>query len=173
MPWHGGGDAAVEDAEIDMRDLEAQAQFQRERLHSAAQAGDLASVERWLTAKYPVNRFDFIGKTPLHYAVGGGHLAVVRRLLRAGANVNAHDERWIGDTPLADHVGTMSLAMLELLVDAGADPTIRGWMRRTALDRAGNRTDADATTVMRRLEAAAEATHKAADVIRGRRPDRR
>ena len=76
------------------------AEFQREQLHAAAQDGDLPLVEDLLRRKYPVNRFDAIGKTPLHYAVREGHLAVIDRLLEAGANPDAHDERWVGDTPL-------------------------------------------------------------------------
>lgn len=79
---------------------ELEAQFQREQLHRAAQSGDLASIEALLGKQYPVNRFDDLGKTPLHYAVQSGRLDVVDRLIQAGANVNAHDERLIGNTPL-------------------------------------------------------------------------
>lgn len=123
------------------------ATFQREQLHSAAQAGDLAAVDRWLAAKYPVNRFDEIGKTPLHYAIAQGHLDVVDRLLSAGADINAHDERWAGNTPLADSIETMSPEMVRKLLDAGADPTIRGWMQLSAIDRATQRKDADAPRI--------------------------
>ena len=147
-----------------MRGDDTTAQFQRERLHSAAQDGDLAGVERWLAASYPVNRFDFIGKTPLHYAVAGNHVAVVERLLKAGANPNAHDERWAGDTPLGHAIGTMTFAMAERLINAGADPTIPGWMGRSALSRATDRTDADAAKVSRLLERVARPRS---------RPDRR
>ena len=131
------------------------AALQRERLHVAARDGDLAAVEHWLTAKYPVNRFDFIGKTPLHYAVAQGHTAVVDRLLRAGADVNAHDGRWIGNTPLSDNIRSMSLAMAQRLISAGADPTLRGWMQLSALDRAADRTDDDAVAIVRLLRQAA------------------
>src|SRR5438094_10189471 len=105
------------------------AQFQREQLHEAAQDGDLARVDELLKQKYPVNRFDFLGKTPLHYAVQGGHLHVVDRLIEAGANVNAHDERWAGNTPLSDNVRDCTYEMTKRLIDAGADPTIPGWMQ--------------------------------------------
>ncbi len=135
------------------RDLGAE--FQRWQLHDAAQDGDLARVEQLLRRKYPVNRFDDIGKTPLHYAVQGGHLDVVDRLLRAGANVNANDERLIGNTPLADNVDECSYEMAERLIAAGADPTIKGWMQLTALDLAAKRTDADARKVQRLLQHAA------------------
>jgi ankyrin repeat protein len=111
----------------------------REKLHAAAGEGDLASVRDLLGRGHPVNAFDFLGKTPLHYAVLGEHFAVVDALLRAGADVNAHDERTIGDTPLGEAAGTCSLRMARLLVEAGADPTIPGWMQVRALDRAEQR----------------------------------
>ncbi|MDB5296435.1 MAG: hypothetical protein JWO31_2418 [Phycisphaerales bacterium] len=130
------------------------AQLQREQLHRAARDGDLSRVEALLRAKYPVNRFDDLGHTPLHYAVGGEHLEVIARLIRAGANVNAHDERTIGNTPLSDHADACSYEAAKLLVDAGADPTIPGWMQLTALDRARKR--ADAERVRRLLSDAAE-----------------
>jgi ankyrin repeat protein len=132
------------------------ARFQREQLHSAAQSGDLAEVDRLLAAKYPVNKFDSIGKTPLHYAAAGGHFEVVDRLLKAGANVNAHDERQIGDTPLNDIAGECIFEMAKKLIDAGADPTIPGWMQMTAVDRVNRRKDANAKKVQQLLHAAAK-----------------
>ena len=98
---------------------EFDAQLQREQLHFAAGRGDLAGVNDFLDRKYPVNRFDSIGKTPLHYAVQGEHFDVVDRLIEAGAKVNAHDERWIGDTPPANYARTCSYEMAKRLVDAG------------------------------------------------------
>lgn len=136
------------------------AQLQREQLHDAAQAGDLARVKALLARKYPVNRFDKLGKTPLHHAVSKGHLSVVQELIRAGANVNAHDERVIGNTPLSDSVRECSLEMVKCLIDAGADPTIRGWMQLNAIDRAKERHDAHATRILRLLENVAQGKAK-------------
>jgi len=130
-----------------LRDL-----FQRERLHRAAETGDVATVTKLLNAKYPVNRFDDLGKTPLHYAAASEHLNVVDLLLRHGANVNAHDDRVIGNTPLADVSETCSCEMAQRLLNAGADPTIRGWMSLSAIDRARKRTDDQ--RVLRLLESA-------------------
>lgn len=135
------------------RDLVAQ--FQREQLHRAAGDGDLARVDDLISRKYPLNRFDDLGMTPLHYAVQNNCLQVARRLIRAGANVNAHDERTIGNTPLADNARECTYEMAKVLVDAGADPTIRGWMQMNALDRARQRTDANASRTLRLLEHAA------------------
>ncbi|HXE52564.1 MAG TPA: ankyrin repeat domain-containing protein [Tepidisphaeraceae bacterium] len=131
-----------------------QAQFQRERLHQAAREGNLPEVRELLAAKYPVDRFDELGNTPLHYAVEGGHLAVVGVLLRAGANVNAHDKRVIGDTPLGKHAGSCSYEMAKRLVEAGADPTIPGWMHLTAIGRAEERDDAEGERILALLKSA-------------------
>lgn len=136
------------------RDLDAR--YQREQLHRAAQDGDWAAIEALLARKYPVNRFDDLGKTPLHYAVQSGRVDVVDRLLKAGANVNAHDERLLGNTPLADNAEKCSFEMAKRLVDAGADPTIQGWMQLTAIDRAAKREDADAKKVQHLLQNAAK-----------------
>ncbi len=113
--------------------------IEQERLHRAAEAGDPALVRELLDRGYPVNAFDELGKTPLHYAVLGEHFAVVDLLLRRGADINAHDERVIGNTPLAEAVDTCSLPMARLLVETGADPMIRGWMQLNALNRAERR----------------------------------
>ncbi len=132
------------------------AQLQRRQLHRAAQDSDLAQVNDLLEHKYPVNRFDDLGCTPLHYAVRSNHLEVVMTLIQAGANVNAHDERVIGNTPLRDNVGECTFEMAKALIDAGADPTIRGWMQMNALDRARQRKDANARKIIRLLEEAAK-----------------
>ncbi len=132
------------------------AQFQRGQLHRAAREGDLSRVKKLLQAKYPVHRFDQSGKTPLHYAVEAGQLAIVDRLIKAGAKVNAHDERVIGNTPLCDNVMACSYEMAKRLIDAGADPTIPGWMQLNALDRAQERKDSDARKVQQLLREAAD-----------------
>lgn len=139
------------------RDFDAQ--FQREQLHQAAQNGDLARVNDLIERKYPLNRFDDLGKTPLHYAVQDNRLDVVRRLIEAGAIVNAHDERVIGNTPLSDNADKCTCEMAKLLIDAGADPTIRGWMQMNAIDRARQRKDASASEIVRILDGAAATRH--------------
>jgi ankyrin repeat protein len=136
-----------------IRDLVAQ--FQREQLHRAAQDGDLARVNDLIERKYPLNRFDDLGQTPLHYAVQNNRLEVVKRLIEAGANVNAHDERVIGNTPLSDYARECTYEMAKVLIDAGADPTIRGWMQMNALDGVRERKDANARKIVRLLEEAA------------------
>jgi ankyrin repeat protein len=119
--------------------------FERERLHRAAEAGDVPAVQDLVGRGYPLNAFDELGKTPLHYAVLGEHFAVIDYLLRNGADLNAHDERMIGDTPLGEAASTCSLKMARLLVESGADPTVRGWMQLNAVDRAKQRRHSEGT----------------------------
>ena len=85
-----GGRHSCEGVNIRLDRSDMLAKLQSWQLHFAAQRGDLARVESLLQKKYPPNRFDELGKTPLHYAVDAGHLEIVDLLLRAGANVNAY-----------------------------------------------------------------------------------
>jgi len=66
--------------------------LENERLHRAAESGDLEKVKSLLLDGLPVNAFDELSFTPLHYATAAGHIATVRYLLEAGADVNAHEE---------------------------------------------------------------------------------
>ena len=129
--------------------------FERERLHFAAEDGDLAEVNRLLSVGYQLNEFDDLGKTPLHYAAERGHLEVLQLLLASGADVNANDERVIGNTPLREVVGNCSFEVAKILIDAGADPTIPGWMQLTALHIARKRTKPEGLRVCQLLEEAA------------------
>lgn len=128
-------------------DISSDDWFEREQLHFAAQDGDCARLGELLAEGYPINAFDDLGKTALHYAVEGEHYDAVEMLFRSGADVNAHDERVIGDTPLLSVADTCSLRMAQLLLAAGADPTIPGWMQLTALDKARNRKRGDGPQV--------------------------
>jgi ankyrin repeat protein len=130
--------------------------FEREQLHFAAQDGDVNRLREVLARGHPVNAFDDIGMTPLHYAARGEHYEAAEFLIRSGADVNAHDESRIGNTPLGQVAGECSLRMAHLLVDAGADPTIPGWMQLTALHRAENRKQGDGPQVYELLLKAAE-----------------
>ncbi len=127
-----------------------------EELRAVAQSGDLPAVVELVARGCAVNGFDDLGKTPLHYAVEHGHLAVAAFLIQAGADVNAHDERCISNTPLGEVAAACSLEIAALLVEAGADPTIPGWMRLTALDKACRRTRGDGPAVCDLLREAAK-----------------
>ena len=124
-------------------------------LHFAAMNGDASTVSSLLAAGADPNRFDDLGKTPLHYAAEQAHLGVMRLFLENGAHVDAHDETKIGNTPLGEVAGNCSLEIARMLVEAGADPTIPGWMQLSALDRSRERKRGDGPSVHALLENAA------------------
>lgn len=135
--------------------------FERERLHFAAQAGDIEEVKRLLAVGHLCNEFDELGKTPLPYAAACGHVDVLQLLLASGADVNAHDERVIGNTPLREVADTCSFEVAKILIDAGADPTIPGWMQITALHKVRERKQPEGLLVRQLLENAAKRFGKA------------
>jgi ankyrin repeat protein len=126
-----------------------------DNLHHAAQRGDIDAVKEFLARGSDINAFDEISFTPLHHAAKEGHLDLVKVLLEAGADVNAHEEARIGNTPLGDIAGNCSLETARVLIAAGADPTIRGWMQLSALDRAQDRKKAEGRRVYELLVEAA------------------
>ena len=131
--------------------------LQKEKLHFAAQDGNLEEVKKLLKEEFPVNAFDEdLGWTPLHYAAKEGHLEVMACLIEQGADVNAHQEEKIGETPLGLAAGDCSYEVAKLLVDSGADPTIPGWMQLTALRRAEKRKKPEGIKVYELLKKAAE-----------------
>lgn len=114
--------------------------YDKERLHFAAEEGDLQQVKALVESGYDINAFDeSLSYTPLHYAVKSGNIKMVKYLLSIGAEVNAHEEKRIGETPLGSVAANCSYEMAEVLINAGANPTIPGWMQLTALDRARGR----------------------------------
>ena len=66
---------------------------------------------------------------------------MARRLIDAGADVNAVDDSSAGDPALKVAVAEHGLDMIRLLLDAGANPYIPGWMQATAVDKARSRQD--------------------------------
>jgi ankyrin repeat protein len=108
-------------------------------LHEAAEHGDLACLRVLLAADGVafLEHFDLIGgRTPLIVAAERGHVEAVRLLIGAGANVDTHDDLMIGDTAIKRAVEERHLEIVRILLEAGADPTIPGWMRLSALDKA-------------------------------------
>ena len=55
-------------------------------LHAAAHRGDVADIERLITAKADLNARDAYGRTPLHVATHAGKVDAIRTLIKAGAN---------------------------------------------------------------------------------------
>jgi len=92
-------------------------------LYSAACCGDLAGVKDalWLRnggARRVNARFRY-GETALHGASGRGHLAIVKVLLDAGANIDSRDDD--EGTPLHNACCNNHLAVVRELIRRGAD----------------------------------------------------
>jgi ankyrin repeat domain-containing protein 17 len=62
--------------------------------------------------------FIISGNTPLHYAACGGYADVVRVLIKAGANVEEHNEN--GHTPLMEAASAGHVGVAKILLDSGA-----------------------------------------------------
>ncbi|MAF12357.1 hypothetical protein CMK11_18080 [Candidatus Poribacteria bacterium] len=89
----------------------------------AAGVGDVEQVQALLAENPDLVRARGAGSsTPLHAAVWKGKAAVVRLLLEAGADVNAHNDNthW-GTTPLHAAAHSNRKGIAELLIAHGAD----------------------------------------------------
>jgi len=99
------------------------------QLHVAALAGDAAAARRLLSQGADPNiRQGRYRGTPLQYAAGAGHVAVVRLLLKHEADVDAAD--FIGRTPLMWGAMKGRTDVVRELLRAGADSkaaTATGW----------------------------------------------
>ena len=120
-------------------------------VHQAAGNGYREALKELLLAdgKVSLNIFDDMGRTPLICAVDNERFVEASLLLDAGADVNVHDTETVSNTALSYAVQSGNLAMVQLLLRHGADPTLRGWMQLSALDRA-RRAAADGTAPERR-----------------------
>ena len=135
----------------------AEVQAKSSSLHAAVEDANLPSVNLLLDydGVAALNWFDEIDQTPLIVAVEMENIPIARRLIEAGADVNAHNEARIGDTALHTAARNGTWEMVELLVSAGANPTIRGWMWITPLDKAEARKRGDGPRIYELLEQAA------------------
>jgi len=126
-----------------------------EELLYAVQDHDVEAVRRLIASGLPLDEFDEIGRTPLHYAVVAESVEMATLLLEAGADVNAHDKTHAGNTPLAEVAGHCGFEIADVLIANGADPTIPGWMQLSALDRAAGRKRPEGWRVLDLLQNAA------------------
>jgi len=117
------------------------------RLADAAMAGDQVRANALLQQKVNVNAPAGDGMTPLHWAAFRDDLAMLKLLLRHGANVNA-STREGGITPLFLACGNGDPALVEALMKAGAD---------------GNSANANGTTVL--MQAAFAGNPAAVEVL--------
>ena len=86
-----------------------------------------------------INGFDPMTFSPLMWAARLNKMDHVILLIKAGADINAHDESRIGNTALHEAVECADYELIEYLLNSGADPTIQGWMNLNSLDKALNR----------------------------------
>lgn len=102
-------------------------------VHSAAENGDVKVLRLLLDAggRSVLGGFDCLDRTPLTCAADKKHLEAATLLVRAGSDVNAHNEPRIGETALHHAGRNGDVKMARLLLEAGADPTIPGWMQLT------------------------------------------
>lgn len=94
-------------------------------LFTAARRGTMDSLEGALRAGVrPNEREPFRNRTALMVAASYGQLAVVERLLQAGADANAED--YAGITPLWEAADAGEVAVAKRLIQAGAKVDIAG-----------------------------------------------
>ena len=127
-------------------------------LHAAAEDANLPMVNLLLQhdGAAALNWFDYVDRTPLMIAVQMGHMPIARRLIEAGADVNAHNEPRIGGTALHQAAASGTLEMVTLLLNAGASPKIEGGMRLRPLDKARGRKRGDGPRICELLTLAAK-----------------
>lgn len=100
--------------------------------------GDLDEVNMLLEAGADPNVCDATGDTALMWAAHGNNPAVIRRLVEAGAVVNAQCAD-LGYTPLIWAVSSGSVKEVKLLLELGADPKLHDTWGQTALEKAAGK----------------------------------
>jgi ankyrin repeat protein len=111
-------------------------------LHYASDLGLDYMVEELIAGGANVNVKNDDGATPLIYAAHGGHLRVVRLLLRAGGDPNIRAKRGAFVTPLLAAIEAQQSDVCLELLDAGADPNLADCTRTTPLMEAARLGDA-------------------------------
>lgn len=86
------------------------------------------------------------GTTPLHWAVHDNAVDEVRRLIAAGANVNAKND--FGATPMSEAAMVGNTAVIKMLLDAKADPDSPSADGQTALMVVSRTTNVEAARLL-------------------------
>jgi ankyrin repeat protein len=101
----------------------------------AAKKGDIEKLKSLLKSeKALLDARDTDGSTALHCATWKGHREVVIFLLKAGADINTHNnnDHW-GTTPLHAAAHANQTVIAQLLIDAGADVNAKDMNGKTPL----------------------------------------
>jgi len=117
-------------------------------LVDAAHAGDDAAAQALLASKpHPdVNQSSSDGTSALHWAVYHNDVALIDRLLAAGANPNARND--YGSTPLALSAVVGNVAVMKKLLKAGADVESANADGQTALMIVARTSNLEAASVL-------------------------
>ena len=100
-------------------------------LVEAARAGNHAAAAELLQQHADANDRMVDGTTALHWAVHHGDADLVRRLIKAGADVKATND--YGATPMSEAAERADAQILAMLLEAGADVESPNAMGQTAL----------------------------------------
>jgi ankyrin repeat protein len=116
------------------------------RLVQAAKAGEGSAAIALLQRRADPNVGEPDGTTALHYAVRYDDLALVDRLITAGAKVNVANR--YGVTPIALACESGGAAVVERLLKAGVSPNTTGPLGETALHTCAHTGRVDAAKVL-------------------------
>src|SRR5512140_3196197 len=101
-----------------------------DQFYDAIRRDDAAAVQKLIAGGASVNLKDSRGGTPLMYAAAAGSEAMMRRLIDAGADVNARN----AFDASALLFCTNSMGRVKLLVDHGADVKLRSKQGHTPIE---------------------------------------
>jgi uncharacterized protein len=115
-------------------------------LLSAASSGDLASIERLIAEKVPLDAVNSMGETALLIAVQQNQIDIAKALIAAGADINVQAKN--KDTPwlLAGAMGRAEI--IRAMIPAGPDLSIRNRYGGNALIPACERGHVEAIEVL-------------------------
>ncbi|KAF3921062.1 Ankyrin-3 [Arthrobotrys entomopaga] len=117
----------------DTRDINKKEFDGKTPLHHPCRLGNEAVMKLLIENGSDISNFDDYGRSPLRFAVDGGKLGAVKLLLEKGVDVNSPVD-WHGGTALHWATRMGYTPIVQLLIEYGADPTLRCYDGRTALD---------------------------------------
>ncbi len=104
----------------------------RSILFKAVENSDENETSKLISEGYDVNRTDLNGFTPLMVAVTKKNSAIIRKLIKAGADIDKLDTK-NNTSPLLYAFHFDNLKAVEILVNSGADVSIKDYYGKNAL----------------------------------------